>query len=356
LPGSKTRTKITEPLDLNAFSSQYASGFYHYTGSLTTPPCSEKVHWYVLEKPAPITTKMVSAFKQRFPENNRPIQPLNNRQLVASMVGLPGEFPAAASAPKTSGPVPWGYQDTKQWNAAFPACAGNEQTPIDLSPSAVSSTSQESLSSLMSYTPLKDLDIFNNGNKNVQVNGGFGSLKLPDGDYEVMQFHFHFPSEHSVNGKLAAGELHIVHQKKGSKGTNDLAVVGILLKETSSMKAATPEFKFMQQLGFGDELPGSRTKTKIAEPLDLNAFASEYDDDFYHYTGSLTTPPCSEKVHWYVLERPALVTKDMVKSFKQRFPENNRPIQPLNTRQLLMNSVAVSGEFPVVVPQARATP
>merc|ERR1719215_183598 len=218
--------------------------------------------------------------------------------------------------------------------------------PIDLSPSAVSSSSKENLVSLMSYKPLDGLEVFNNGGKNVQVNGGFGMLKLPDGDYEVKQFHFHFPSEHTVNSKLAAGELHIVHQKKGSTGTNDLAVVGIVLDEVPDNTPMTPELKFMQQLGFDEELPGSRTKTSIAEPLDLNAFADEYAGGFYHYTGSLTTPPCSEKVHWYVLQKPAPVTKKMVAAFKERFPENNRPVQPLNSRKLVASTVSLPGEFP----------
>merc|ERR1740121_2652998 len=306
---------------------------------------------------------MVAMFKKRFPENNRPVEPLNGRALVTSTVGLPGEFgsmpappPALAPTPAPSPPAPapaapkgkgeWDYaQGAKDWSTAFPLCAGKEQTPIDLDDRAVSSRGGEQLSKLMNYTPLKDRELFNNGGKNVQVNGGFGFLKLPDGQYDAKQFHFHFPSEHSANGKLAAGELHIVHQKKGSTGTNDLAVIGILLQESDGDMVKSPETDFMKSLGFGDELPGSGTRLKVAEPLDLNAFKSEFAGRFYHYAGSLTTPPCSEKVHWYVCERPALVSKDMVASFKKRFPENNRPVQPLNSRTLVSNGVSVPGEF-----------
>merc|ERR1712107_690716 len=188
------------------------------------------------------------------------------------------------------------------------------------------------------------MGIFNNGGKNVQVNGGFGTFKLPDGDYEVKQFHFHFPSEHEVDGKLAAGELHIVHQKKGSSGTDGLAVVGIVLDQQSNA-AETPETKFLNQLGFGTELPGKNSKTTVAEPLDLNSFANEFAGGFYHYTGSLTTPPCAEKVHWYVCQKTVPVNKAVVDSFKARFPENNRPVQPLNTRKLVASSLSVPGEF-----------
>merc|ERR1712190_206754 len=107
----------------------------------------------------------------------------------------------------------------------------------------LSLTSKESPAPRLSYKPLEKQEIFNNGGKNVQVNGGFGTFKLPDGEYEVKQFHFHFPAEHEVDGKLAAGELHIVHQRKGASGTDGLAVVGIVLDQQNNAPE-TPEFKF----------------------------------------------------------------------------------------------------------------
>merc|ERR1711972_847518 len=140
------------------------------------------------------------------------------------------------------------------------------------------------------------------------------------------------------------GELHIVHQRKGASGTDGLAVVGVILEEQSN-PADTPETTFLKQLGFGTELPGKRSITTVAEPLDLNNFANEYMGGFYHYTGSLTTPPCAEKVHWYVCQKTTPVSKAMINSFKARFPENNRPVQPLNTRKLVANDIVVPGEF-----------
>jgi len=275
------------------------------------------------------------------PEEARsPLGPL----LLGAMLGLVVAVTGTSQAAMAGAPGKWGYNDTKEWNSAFPLCTGSEQSPIDLKSSDVSATSTDTLASRLSYKPLEGREIFNNGAKNVQVNGGFGTFKLPDGEYEVKQFHFHFPAEHEVNGKLAAGELHIVHQKKGSQGTDGLAVVGIVLEEQGS-PAATPEFKFLEQLGFGSELPGKNMITTVAEPLDLNAFANEYMGGFYHYTGSLTTPPCAEKVHWYVCQKTAPVSKAMVNSFKARFPENNRPVQPLNTRKLVASSLTVPGEF-----------
>mmetsp|Transcript_111987 Transcript_111987/g.281866 ORF Transcript_111987/g.281866 Transcript_111987/m.281866 type:complete len:334 (+) Transcript_111987:75-1076(+) len=251
-----------------------------------------------------------------------------------------------ASQPALADAKAWGYKDPNtEWSADFAACSGKEQSPIDLKASDVSGTASESLASRLSYKPLEKAEIFNNGGKNVQVNGGFGTFKLPDGDYEVKQFHFHFPSEHKVDGKLAAGELHIVHQKKGASGTDGLAVVGIVLDEQGSPDESAPEFKFLKQLGFGTELPGAGSKNQVAEPLDLNNFANEFGGGFKHYTGSLTSPPCAEKVHWYVCNKTVPVSKAMVKTFQARFPENNRPVQPLNVRKLVANEITVPGEF-----------
>jgi len=264
--------------------------------------------------------------------------------LLGAVLGLVMALTGASQPALADAKGAWGYKDTAEWNAGFPLCLGKEQSPINLKTSDVSVTSGESLAGRLAYKPLEGREIFNNGAKNVQVNGGFGSFKLPDGEYEVKQFHFHFPAEHEVNGKLAAGELHIVHQRKGASGTDGLAVVGIILEESTS-GADSPESKFLKQLGFGTELPGKRSTTTVAEPLDLNNFASEYMGGFYHYTGSLTTPPCAEKVHWYVCQKTAPVTKAMINSYKARFPDNNRPVQPLNTRKLVANEIVVAGEF-----------
>mmetsp|Transcript_95982 Transcript_95982/g.243902 ORF Transcript_95982/g.243902 Transcript_95982/m.243902 type:complete len:99 (-) Transcript_95982:325-621(-) len=84
---------VEEPLDLNAYANELGGGFYHYEGSLTTPPCAEKVHWYVMQKPAPVTRIMLDKFKEKFPENNRPVQPINKRSLAKSDVEVAGEFP-----------------------------------------------------------------------------------------------------------------------------------------------------------------------------------------------------------------------------------------------------------------------
>lgn len=252
------------------------------------------------------------------------------------------------------------------WGDGYGACNAESQSPIDLATADVTIGAKEarvSLAHSVHYKPLADRTVSNNGH-NVQVDGDFGMLKLPDGPYMVKQFHFHFPSEHTVNGQHTAGEIHIVHQQAGATGTNSLAVISILLQEPETLadfeatqEARNREISFLAALGFDGSLPrngavdlngvGYSDEIPAEGEVDLNAFAKELSGDFYHYFGSLTTPPCSQTVHWYVMEQAAAVTPEMVQTFKALFPSpsNNRPIQPLNGRAIVFSEFAAHGEF-----------
>lgn len=261
---------------------------------------------------------------------------------VGAALGILVAFTGCVPEALANAPGKWTYSEKgADWGEDFPACDGKMQTPIDLKDKDVSTVSGESMIKVIKYKPI-DVDLANIG-KTVQANGNYGTIKLPDGEYESKQFHFHFPAEHEVDGKLAAGEMHIVHQKKGSSGLNDLAVVGILLKNSDA--STGPEGKFFKKLGFATGLPLNEGSKVPVTKVDLNAFSSQYGAGFYHYKGSLTTPPCAETVHWYVLKRGAPVTKQMVDAFKARFPPNNRGILPRNGRPLVASTISFPGEF-----------
>merc|ERR1719329_1391274 len=86
--------------------------------------------------------------------------------------------------------------------------------------------------------------------------GGFGRFSLPDGVYEAMQFHFHFPAEHAIDGHIADGELHIVHQKIGAEDNDDLAVIGVLLRvEDEELARNDDAYPLLAELGFLSGLP-----------------------------------------------------------------------------------------------------
>jgi len=347
LPNPGEAKKIANiPLDLNnAFRRQLQGGYYHYQGSSTVPPCSETVHWYMMKQPAAIAEEMFENFKILFPSpaNNRPVQALNGRPVVTDEESVEGEFPPAAT-------FHWTYGEQEKWSTGYPDCAGTAQSPIDLNGVPSSSTGAH-FNQHVYYHESKGagLMLTNNGHSlQVDSNNDIGHVNLKDGKYYAKQFHFHFPSEHSVDGTLAAGEMHIVHQKEGSEGTADLAVVSILIDDLAVVGAAGAEAgfdagldnAFFRDLGFGGKLPRVGNSIPLAvDDIDLQrTFATQLGGPFWHYRGSLTTPPCSQTVHWYVMQKHATMSHKMITDFKELYPDpaNNREVQPLGSRLVRM--------------------
>lgn len=229
------------------------------------------------------------------------------------------------SASKQEGKTAWGYigkQGPEYWGSLsdeFNICqAGNNQSPVNLQ-SAVDAD----LSPLEINYKDSPLRIINNGHT-IQVNYQPGSFLTLDGEpYELLQFHFHHPSEHKVEEEALPMELHLVH--KGEKG--NLAVIGVFLKEGKSNSTLQKVWK---------EMPNIKGSEKTIS--NVNISASELlpeDQDYYRYFGSLTTPPCSETVNWIVLKEPVEISNQQVQKFSQIFPMNARPTQLVKRRFLL---------------------
>lgn len=149
------------------------------------------------------------------------------------------------------------------------------------------------------------------------------SLKISGEKYSLLQVHFHSPSEHQVNGKHHSLEAHFVHANTDGQ----LAVVGVLFNEGEANSLISKLWEFM---------PGEAGAVKKVDGVTVNAGDLLPDSlAYYHYRGSLTTPPCSEAVRWFVLKSPQTVSKAQVKKFLSVVGENNRPVQPINDRFLL---------------------
>jgi len=215
------------------------------------------------------------------------------------------------------GPEHWGKLDE-----AYAACgAGKSQSPID-----VSNPAEKDLGNIAFHYQPSEVNILNNGHT-AQVNYDAGSYIELDGvRYDVAQFHYHAPSEHALNGKLFAAELHIVH--KSAEGR--LAVVGILLEEGAQNDAYQP---------FIDNLPKQESDVHDAGvTIDAMDLLPAVQTSF-RYNGSLTTPPCSEGVNWLLMTTPVELSSDQIHALASLFEEgNNRPVQPLNERPLLEDS------------------
>ena len=227
-------------------------------------------------------------------------------------------------------PPHWGYEGEHgpaHWadlNEDYALCAeGNAQSPID-----VTDATSLNLSDIEFHYGETPLAVTNNGHT-IQVNVEAGSSIGYNGrDYELLQFHFHRPSEHTVDGEPAPMELHLVH--RASDG--DLAVVGVLLTAGDATNDAfAPIF---------DHLPA---EAEAVETTDLTLAVADLLPEtttFTTYSGSLTTPPCSEGVRWLVLNTPVALGEAQIEAFGALFELNARPVQPLNNRDLLEDSGA----------------
>jgi carbonic anhydrase len=226
-----------------------------------------------------------------------------------------------------NGPDVWGSMDS-----AWALCAqGREQSPIDLANAAITELPAVDLD----RPDEGEFDVLNqagviaaldNGHT-IQVNSKTGEKLTVGGKaYALVQFHFHAPSEHTVDGEHFPMEMHFVHQADDGA----LAVAGVLVEEGAPNPGIAP---LWAQLA---EAPGTETTVEIraefAEPVFPNVGSG-----FYHYVGSLTTPPCSEGVKWYVRKTFTSLSKEQIAEFTAVYDRNNRPVQALNERALYLD-------------------
>lgn len=146
------------------------------------------------------------------------------------------------------------------------------------------------------------------------------------GRYSLKQFHFHAPSEHTINGRRFDMEMHLVHKNKFGQ----LAVIGIMFQVGTKNK-------FLSTLGWKN-LPKRAGKRRALKGI-INALKAFPFNHFYtHYKGSLTTPPCTEGVRWYVLTSPVSMSRGQLKKVQGMFGKfgNARPVQALNGRRVVV--------------------
>jgi len=209
-----------------------------------------------------------------------------------------------------AGPAKWG-----KLSAEFAECSiGHAQSPINLT---AAETAQMPPVVPAYVTP--PLHIINNGHTIMVSTSDGGETNFAGKQYKLVQFHFHAPSEHKIDGKTYAMEIHLVHRDSNGQ----LAVLGVMAKRGKE----NPEIKRLWE-NIPKEAANKQVKVDIASMLPS-------DKSYYHYVGSLTTPPCSEGVMWYVLKKPIEASADQLQKLAALFKHNERPVQPLNGRKLL---------------------
>jgi carbonic anhydrase len=238
-----------------------------------------------------------------------------NRRSFLAAIAAAAACPTCAGMAQAEG-AHWSYEGAAgpgRWSALDKASAtcgtGTRQSPLDI----VEPVKAQLAAMKVDYKPAV-ADVENNGHT-IQVNVAPGSTMTVGGTvYNLVQFHFHRPSEHMIAGKSFPMELHFVH--KTAAGA--LGVLGVML----TVGAANPSFGAITQAM--PAKPGKVTKGLAAiDPNGMLPAARTY----YKYAGSLTTPPCSEDVDWHLLTDPVSVSAEQVAAFAKLYALNARPTQ-----------------------------
>lgn len=217
----------------------------------------------------------------------------------------------------------WNYTDKgpNRWHSLdskWEICSlGKEQSPIDIS-SSQAITKNNNL--ILNYQT-DSKNVVNNGHT-LQLNFKNTSyVTFNDTKYNLLQAHFHTPSEHHLDGINYPLEGHLVHQNKNG----DLLVIGVFFKEGEQNSIIESMLK-----SYSAEINNQISLEKLNAKMLL---PTEYH--FYSLKGSLTTPPCSENVQWVILDTPVTASKEQIKKLNKLFHNNNaRTLQDANNREI----------------------
>lgn len=220
----------------------------------------------------------------------------------------------------------WSYEgDTgpSKWAELDPANAqcgiGQQQSPIN-----ISTTYSQQLDALKFNYQSSAIKVTHNGHS-IQHDYESGSyLNIGDLKYQLVQFHFHTPSEESIAGRRAPMDIHFVHRNEAG----ELAVVALQIEVGGQDNPIIQQVWHDLPTTSGDTRSFAIQQYNAADLLPANLA-------YWTFMGSLTTPPCSEGVRWVVLKEPTLLSPQQIEQFRKLFKMNARPLQPLNQRAVL---------------------
>nr|AAP33144.1 duplicated carbonic anhydrase [Dunaliella salina] len=314
-----------------------------YDGSLTTPPCDERVKWHVFTEPRTITTGQLEKFLMITKRGHTDAIVTNNR--IVQPIGRPLYHYKLT-------PASYNYaRKGIDWReAGLDNCAGDRQSPInidttDLQPGAVSGISLNGLES-QSFT---FTDAYVNLEQDMKVSFTAPTNNLPtvnidgnDESFRPIQLHFHhFSSEHTVDGMIYPLEAHLVMASQ-AENSNQLAVIAIFYQYGSEAddfltRLHTEAISAQQgNANWGDN------NVPINLPITFATDLMPSSTEHWAYEGSLTTPPCDERVRWIVMKEPRTTTAEQMETFKTATVNahyaaeiaNNRAIQERNSRPI----------------------
>ncbi|XP_068679271.1 uncharacterized protein [Montipora foliosa] len=357
LTKAKTNTTI-KPFKFEPILPKDKTKYFRYQGSLTTPTCNEAVTWTVFKDHVNISQGQMDLLRslkydsgKPMVNNYRPVQKLYQRKITASFV-VPTNAPASTAVTTGSGSS-WNYDDPESWKGVCKT--GEEQSPIDIT----GATQNEALGDFT----LTNYDMKIKDNFTAKNTGGALKVSFPEkfynvskggltGTYTTVQLHLHWGddnskgSEHTVDGKKYAAELHFVsYNTKYSDLVASLshadgaAVLGVLIEVGGEDNDA---FSFFEIASY---LTKAKTNTTI-KPFKFEPILPKDKTKYFRYQGSLTTPTCNEAVTWTVFKDPVKISQrqmDLLRSLKydsgKPMVNNYRPVQKLYQRKITASFV-----------------
>lgn len=247
---------------------------------------------------------------------------MNKSALIASFAVAAVLVSGFATA---SDQIQWGYSGAagpEHWGELAPEFAtcstGKNQSPINLT-----GMIEGKLPALEVHYKAGGNEVVNNGHT-IQIKYAPGSsMAVGDRTFELKQAHFHSPSENIIEGRSYPLEVHFVHVDKNG----NLAVIAVMF-ETGQSNAELEKAWALMPMGKGET-------AVLKDAVDAGILLPQ-DHAYYRYNGSLTTPPCSEGVHWLVMKSSGTASKEQIDKFKQAMHHaNNRPVQPINARVVI---------------------
>lgn len=221
----------------------------------------------------------------------------------------------ACSNQEATASIASGHEFTYDEQQAWEFESGDMQSPIDIQTDTTEEVSTDWSHGITTNYQKQVVTIEDNGHT-IKVTDS-GQAVIENRLFELQQVHFHAESEHTVNGEHYPLEAHFVHEAEDGR----IAVIAVFFE----VGEANTEFA---------KILAGVAKGETAEVIDLTGLLPA-NDSYYHYLGSLTTPPLTENVEWYIMQQPLTVSQAQMKEFQTYYDENNRDVQPLNEREVL---------------------
>ncbi len=217
----------------------------------------------------------------------------------------------------------WGYDNDKHGPEHWGEIAKDCATTKNQSPINIEKPTDAALEALeLSYTG-KVIGLTNNGHTLQAQVDGHNSLTIDGETFELQQFHFHTPSENQIKGHQYPLEAHFVHANEDG----ELAVISVMFNVGVQNLALSKLI---------NAIPQENQSAFFKDTFDINDLLPK-TASYYRFNGSLTTPPCTEGVRWFVLKDTQALSQDQASKLMGVMGQNNRPLQPLNARVVLSN-------------------